>query len=32
LPTFSDGGNDGKIVRADKVLNDLGYLFEKPFF
>jgi nucleoside-diphosphate-sugar epimerase len=30
-PVFSDGGNNGKIVRADKIISDLGYVFEKPF-
>jgi nucleoside-diphosphate-sugar epimerase len=30
-PQFTDGGNNGKIVRADKVIGDLKYVFEKPF-
>jgi hypothetical protein len=31
MPTFTDGGHEGKIVRADKVITDLVYTFEKPF-
>lgn len=30
VPAFSTGGNEGKIVRADKVIHALGYVFEKP--
>ena len=31
LPTFTDGGREGKSVRADKVINELAYTFGKPF-
>jgi nucleoside-diphosphate-sugar epimerase len=31
LPIFTDGGDDGKIIRAEKVIVELRYQFEKPF-
>jgi len=30
IPNFTTGGHEGKIVRSDKIITDLNYLFEKP--
>ncbi len=32
LPIFTAGGHTAKIIRADKIISDLNYLFAQPFF